>query len=60
MHVGTDHERPIELQQVMEKGNEYLDASFPELSKVLRATVLETWRERRLLVTRRPGAKEEL
>ena len=50
LYAHQDQERPLDLQRVIDKGNEYLDEEFPELSKIVRATVLETWNERQLLV----------
>ena len=45
----------VDMARVSTEGNAYLDAEFPELSTIVRATVIETWRERKYAYTA-PGA----
>ena len=47
----------VDMARVSTEGNAYLDAEFPELSTIVRATVIETWRERKYAYTA-PGAAQ--
>ena len=49
----------VDMARVSTEGNAYLDAEFPELSTIVRATVIETWRERKYAYTALGAAQRQ-
>jgi len=53
--VYTHKSWPVDMQKLNEEGNAYLDSTFPEMTRLVSASVIETWAERKLLVPKRGG-----
>jgi hypothetical protein len=56
VYTHTDKSWPVDMQKLNEEGNAYLDSTFPEMTRLVSASVIETWAERKLLVPKRRRA----